>query len=300
MSSKAKTMIELTLFYLIGFAIGVVVFFVFPDFHIVIRVLLGDIAMTLWIWMYGLIRKNSSVYDPYWSVVPPVILILVALYLDVEWTSSSILLICGVSIWATRLTYNWALGWNDFSEQDWRYTMIMQNHPKLWILSNLFGIMMMPTFIVFIQLIGGIAVLQQEASMNMISILGFVMIVAASMIQYVADKQMRDFKSRTAPFKLCIEEGLWKYSRHPNYFGEVSVWWGVYLIYVGTFGVLDLAILPPILMTALFLFISIPMMEKKILKSRPQYADYQNRVSMIIPFFPKPKVDEDVRQVLSE
>jgi steroid 5-alpha reductase family enzyme len=286
MSKKWSTLAELLGIYLIGFAIGVLVFLNLRVWVMnpIVLAFFADIAMTLFIWLYGLVRKNSSVYDPYWSVVPPVLLIGLAIYLEAVWTLPTILLIAGISFWAIRLTHNWFIGWTDFSEQDWRYTMIKEKHPKIWMLSNLFGIMLMPTVIVFIQLIGASYVISAAASLNLIVVAGFLMIVGATIIQYLSDKQMREFKERNRGSKKCIEEGLWKYSRHPNYFGEVSVWWGVYIIYVGVQGKLDLVILPPILMTALFLFISIPMMEKKILKTRPEYADYQDRVSMIIPF----------------
>jgi steroid 5-alpha reductase family enzyme len=109
-------------------------------------------------------------------------------------------------------------------------------------------------------------------------------------LQYIADGQMRAFKKRNLDKKICIEEGLWKYSRHPNYFGEVMVWWGLYLIYFGATLTLNLYLLAPLAMTSLFIFISIPMMEKKILRTRPEYKDYQDRVSMLIPL---PRKDED-------
>ncbi len=289
MSKKWSTFLELLLIYIIGFAIGIGVYLNLRTAvtNPIVRMLISDVAMTLFIWIYGLIRKNSSVYDPYWSVVPPVILIGFAIDAQVIWTLPTILLIFGVSFWAIRLTHNWFIGWTDFSDQDWRYTMIKEKHPKIWMLSNLFGIMLMPTVIVFIQLIGASYVVSAAAPLNLLVVIGFLMIVGATIVQFLSDKQMREFKERNRGSKKCIEEGLWKYSRHPNYFGEVTMWWGVYVIYVGVYGKLDLLILPPILMTALFLFISIPMMEKKIIQTRPEYSEYQERVSMIIPLPPK-------------
>lgn len=295
MSLKTKTMMELSFMYALGFAILWVVYRVGTSFiaSTVLAMLLADVAMTLFIWIYGLIRRNSSVYDPYWSIVPPVILMIWMIDANVLFTAPSVWLFLGVTVWSLRLTHNWALGWTDFSEEDWRYVMIREKHPRIWPLSNLFGIMLMPTFIVFIQLIGSHQVISAEAEGNLWTTLGGLMIVAAAGIQYVADQQMRRFRFTHRGSKQCIEEGLWKWSRHPNYFGEVTVWWGVYVLYVGVFGTLDLMILPPILMTALFLFISIPMMEKKILLTRPEYADYQERVSMIVPFPPKKPISKE-------
>ena len=113
------------------------------------------------------------------------------------------------------------------------------------------------------------------------------MIVAAS-IQFIADLQMDQVKAVNQGKKACIDEGLWRYSRHPNYLGEITVWWSLYLIYLSVFG-FDIWIISPIIMTALFWFISIPLMEKKILKTRPEYAKYQAKVSKLMFFFRKEK-----------
>lgn len=294
MSSRTKSLLELTISYIVAILVGILAYRFINLESLILRVLMADVLATLVIWIHGLLRKNSSVYDPYWSVIPPIILVLVAWDLSVTLTTPSQLVIFGVSLWAIRLTYNWFIGWTDFSEQDWRYTMIKQKSPQLWPISNLFGIMMMPTLIVFIQLISTIQVFQLSASANTFTFIGFLMIVVATMIQFIADRQMRKFKERTKGKKAIIQEGLWRFSRHPNYFGEISMWWGVYIIYVGASGRFDWMIVSPILMTALFVFISIPMMEKKILKTRPEYRDYQQQVSMLIPWFSNLSNEEQV------
>jgi steroid 5-alpha reductase family enzyme len=204
-------------------------------------------------------------------------------------------MIAGLSVWSLRLTYNWAKNWNGFKEQDWRYTIMYQRSPKLFFLTNLFGIQIFPTLIVFIQLIGAVYFMSAP-SLTIFTWIGFTTMVSAAIIQFVADGQMRQFKERTKGQKLCIEEGLWKYSRHPNYFGEVMVWWGLYVIYFGSVMKLDLLILAPIAMTSLFLFISIPWMEKKIIQTRPEYMDYQKRVSKLIPFFRKEENNHKIHE----
>lgn len=75
--------------------------------------------------------------------------------------------------------------------------------------------------------------------------------------------------------------GLWKRGRHPNYFGEVAMWWGVWLMYASIFGI-DALVAAPIAMSCLFLFISIPMMEKRQLENKPGYADYRKRTRIMI------------------
>jgi len=117
--------------------------------------------------------------------------------------------------------------------------------------------------------------------------------IGAAVLQFISDKQMREFRLIHHDRKACMKDGIWAYSRHPNYFGEVSFWWGIWVMYVGLTGKFDFYVVSPILMTMLFLFISIPMMEKKILLTRPEYKEIQQEVSVFIPFFPKRDKNEN-------
>lgn len=175
---------------------------------------------------------------------------------------------------------------------DWRYEAMKKKAPTWYPLTNLFGIQLFPTAIVFAQLALAIVVIEKNAQTNVLMVVAAGMIILSAMIQFIADQQMKHFKAKTKGQKKCIEEGLWKYSRHPNYFGEIMVWWGVYLIYLSVMKTIDFMIISPIMMTSLFVFISIPWMEKKILQTRPEYRTYQQRVSMIIPFFRKEHEDD--------
>ena len=75
--------------------------------------------------------------------------------------------------------------------------------------------------------------------------------------------------------------GLWKHGRHPNYFGEILMWWGVWTMYASFFG-LDWLVLAPVAMTALFLFVSIPMMEHRQLENKPAYAEYRKSTRILL------------------
>jgi steroid 5-alpha reductase family enzyme len=94
------------------------------------------------------------------------------------------------------------------------------------------------------------------------------------------------FKTNNKENKKIIDVGIWRYSRHPNYFGELLFWIGVYVIYLAFSRTIDYHIIFPVIMILLFVFISIPMMENK-LKNREGYQEYKKKVSCLIPFFPK-------------
>lgn len=286
MLKKQRSLFIVLSSYVLAIGIGVISFLMLDSLTVIARFLVADIIATMVIFILSTLFKNASLYDPYWSVIPPVLLFLAMVYYQ-AFGNASLWMVLAITIWGIRLTYNWASQWHGFTDMDWRYQAMKDKAPKVYLLTNLFGIQLFPTAIVFIQLILGLKVIELNPSMTLLTWIGVFMIIAAAIIQLVADEQMKSFKERTKGEKLCIEEGLWKYSRHPNYFGEISVWWGIYIIYLSVVNELDVWIVSPILMTSLFLFISIPWMERKIIKTRPQYQDYQKRVSMLIPFFRK-------------
>ena len=109
--------------------------------------------------------------------------------------------------------------------------------------------------------------------------LGFIVCLVAPTIQLIADKQSHDFRA-AHPGKVC-NVGLWKHGRHPNYFGEILFWWGIWIMYA-TFNGFDMFIGGPIAMTAMFLGISVPLMEKRQLANKPDYAEYRKQTRILI------------------
>ncbi len=291
MHSKRRDMFIFSVLYAAAIIVGLVIFKMTSSFQDIYRFLWADVAATLVIYLFSMLFKNASLYDPYWSVIPPV-MVLLAMFHYQAFGLTNVLLLISLSVWGIRLTYNWASLWTGFHEMDWRYDAMKKKAPRWYPLTNLLGIQLFPTGIVFAQLALAIFVIESNPRAEFLTFVGAFVIMISATIQLIADQQMKRFKVRTKGEKKCIEEGLWKYSRHPNYFGEIMVWWGVYAIYFSVYKTLDLMIISPIMMTSLFLFISIPWMEKKILRTRPEYSAYQKRVSMIIPFFRKEKEDD--------
>ena len=289
MNKKAKDLIVVGFLYIIAFVIAYFVYLNLNLDSMILDLLIADLAAMLFIYVMSLFLKNASLYDPYWSVIPPVFLIFVFIESGKALTLPHFMMMFAISFWGIRLTLNWIKGWHGFSEVDWRYLMIRDKAPKLYFLTNFLAIQLFPTLIVFAQLIVGLKILTTDATLNLVFVIGFLLVIFATVVQYISDEQMRRFRKAHVGEKKCIDEGLWRISRHPNYFGEVTVWWGVYIMLVGFTYQLDLYMLAPLSMTLLFVFISIPMMEKKILKTRSEYRLYQEQVSMLVPYFRKQK-----------
>ena len=255
-----------------------------------IALLCADVLATIIVWAFGLLYENVSVYDPYWSVFPPIAFLLWAFYTG-TWSLPVILLLIASWYWGWRLTRNWAITFKGIAHEDWRYTKYRDRHPLVFHTINLFGLNMMPTLVVFAAMLPGLKLFERHFDMNVMFVndghlfttihlcLAFLVCLVAPTIQLVADKQSHDFRA-AHPGQVC-NVGLWKHGRHPNYFGEILFWWGIWMMY-SVFNGFDWYILAPIAMTALFLGISIPLMEKRQLANKPGYAEYRQQTRILI------------------
>ena len=284
--SRKTAFLWVVITYLAALLSGVLVYKAIDNGNVLAATFCADIAATLVVWLSGLIFKNPSFYDAYWSVAPVIIILGWIAVSGKELTAGTILLLIVIGLWGIRLTYNWARGWQGIAHIDWRYRMIKQRKPRLWILSNLFGIHLMPTVIVFLGMIPVYYAVFSSSTVGGLSILGFVLCLIAIGIQTPSDQQMLHFRKSKSKDQKYIDRGLWRLSRHPNYFGEVLLWWGIWIMQMGLAGIWS-GIIGPIAMTCLFLLISIPMMEKHLKGKEPAYREYQRSVSMLIPWFRK-------------
>ena len=250
--------------------------------HPLIRLFLADVLATIVVWAFGLLYENVSVYDPYWSVFPPVAFLLWA-FLTGVWSLPIILLLVASWYWGWRLTRNWAITFKGIGHEDWRYTKYRDRHPLVFHTINLFGLNMMPTIVVFAAMLPGLKLMansqQLTATQTAVCVFGFIVCIASATIQLIADKQSHDFRA-AHPGKVC-NVGLWKHGRHPNYFGEIQFWWGIWMMYASMNGI-DMYIGGAIAMTALFIGISIPLMEKRQLANKPDYAEYRKQTRILI------------------
>ena len=117
-------------------------------------------------------------------------------------------------------------------------------------------------------------------------VLGLVVFGTGFAFEAIGDRQLAVFLHNPAHKGQIMSQGLWRYTRHPNYFGEATLWWGLYLIALSG-GAPWWAIVSPVTITLLLLFVSgVPMLEKSM-KDRPGYAEYAAKTSIFVPWFPK-------------
>ena len=239
-----------------------------------------DIASTAVIWLIGVFCKNASFYDPYWSVTPPVMLLFL-LYRRSLWSPANFLLLAVLSVWAIRLTYNWAETFTSLRWEDWRYRMYRERYPHLWPVVNLLGIHLMPTILVFAGMLPAFAAVSAQKGLLPDILPGAVLILIGTGIEALSDRAMHRHLESPTRQSVC-REGLWRYSRHPNYLGEILIWVGVLLFAIGVdhgnwrYFPGALAVL------LLFVFVSIPMAEERQTKRREGYEEYRKTTSMLL------------------
>ena len=281
--TRNKSLFIVSIAYFLAITSGVLFIVLSPQLktqYPILTILLADIIATIIIYLFSYYYSNSSIYDPYWSVIPPMILLYWILLENIININVAILMF-SVLFWSVRLTFNWIRGWGGLDFEDWRYIDMRNKSGKYFEISNFLGIHLFPTLIVF-----GCCISFKYAinkSFNNISfIIGFLVCFIGVLYEIIADQQLYDFKIKSSDKKDIIQKGLWSYSRHPNYYGEILFWFGLFS-YGFNYNGLLLILIPPILMLLMFLFVSIPWIENKILRTRPNYAKYQKDVSMLFP-----------------
>ena len=257
---------------------------------LIMMVALADLAATLVVFIFSYFFNNSSFYDPYWSLIP---IFIVVYLLLIGWDSGANQLRMGimaslVTFWGVRLTANWARGWTGLHHQDWRYVDLQNKMGKWYWLVSFSGIHLFPTVLVFLGCLALFPTFTLPGNeFGWLDILATLFTLGAILIEFIADEQLKKFvKTNTVKGK-TLTTGLWAYSRHPNYFGETSFWWGLFFFALAARADYWWVIVGPLFMTFLFYFISIPMIEKRMLAKRPDYAEIMKRIPKWIPWFPK-------------
>ena len=291
--SRGRSLVVVALAYLVALAAAAAWLSLGPRTgRLWLDTLIADVVATLAVFVFSRAFRNSSFYDAYWSVVPPVLLVF-------WWWQGPIgladpgslrcwLLTVVVFYWAVRLTGNWVYGFPGLHHEDWRYPLLRDAAGRFGFLADLFAIHLFPTLQVFAGMLPVyIAVTRPGDGVVWLAWIAFVVGMAAVTLELVADTQMHRFvaanRAAAAPGQ-AMDRGLWAWSRHPNYLGEIGFWLSLALfgisaaprdawwLFVGV-----------VVMVAMFLGASIPMMEKRSLERRPAYQDVIDRVPRLLP-----------------
>jgi steroid 5-alpha reductase family enzyme len=268
--TKRKSL-EITLcLYIVTLFIGFIVYtYALERYTVFGATLIADISMTTIVFLASIRYNNSSLYDPYWSVVP-VFIVLIWL-IDLSFiNTTSLLLFFGIIVWSVRLTRNWAIDFKGYTHEDFRYVEFREKFKQQYWLISYLAIHLFPTVIVFVSLYPIYFVLTSGVNTPIYIFLASMIMLLGTGISFIADHQLRMHKQQGK--KTSIRSGLWRHSRHPNYFGEVLFWFGVSIASLSV-GLYFLPFVGFLSMLALFNFYSVPKMEEKLLNNKDDYID---------------------------
>ncbi len=295
--SRIGSFIIIAAVYILATVIGSIAY-VYMPFAFWLNLLLADILATVVVFICSVIFKNASVYDPYWSVQP--IVILIGYAVGKTLTLTGWLLLIAVCLWGVRLTVNWAYTFPNLTHQDWRYTMLDEKTGKLYPIINFVGIHLVPTLVVYACVLPAVYVLYFTAQFHPLCLIFTAVSLGATILQGVSDIQMHKFRKNKRAGKVSgfIREGLWKYSRHPNYLGEILMWWGVGLVSICAMPSRWYLLLGALANTLLFFCVSIPMADRRQ-SCKEGFADYKAHTRMLLPIKKVKGEEWDVQLVQS-
>ena len=243
-------------------------------------VLLAAAAVT---WVVSVVKRNVTIVDTLWSLL---FVLAAVVYAGSVATPGprAWLLLALVSVWGVRLAGY--LAWrNRGHEEDRRYQAIRRRNEPNFALKSLwliFGFQAVLAWVISLPLAGAIA---GEAPLGVLDVLGTALWAVGLFFEAAGDWQLARFKRDPANAGRVMDRGLWRYTRHPNYFGDFCVWWGLYLIALSAGA--WWTIVGPLIMSFLLLrFSGVRLLERDIGERRPAYAEYVRSTNA---FFPGPR-----------
>jgi steroid 5-alpha reductase family enzyme len=247
------------------------------------------LAFMFLLWLISLAIKNSSIVDIYWGFGFVLAAWAFFLLTSSDFLNRKILLVSLTSIWGLRLTIhvllrNWGKA-EDFRYQKWR-----TESGRIWWIKSFFQVYLLQgllMWIISLPLLAG-QFFQNKTQFGFFDYFGILFWIVGFFFESIGDAQLTLFKKNPLNHGKVLSSGVWRFSRHPNYFGDSAQWWGYYLIAASAGG--WWTIFSPIIMTLFLIKVSgVVLLEKTLIKTKPGYSEYAESTSAFIPWFPRKK-----------
>jgi len=243
------------------------------------------LSIMLVFWAVSLAIRDASIADIAWGLV----------FVGIAWASwiagvggtAGLIAALAVTVWGLRLAIYIGIR-NAGHGEDRRYQAMRAKRPNSFWLWSLFGVFVLQGVLALIvslpvQSLGSVG----DSSPGWLTFVGVAVFLAGLAFEAVGDAQLAAFKRDPANKGQVMDRGLWRYTRHPNYFGDALLWWGIWLIAVGS-GAAWWSLVGPALMTFLLVRVSgVALLESDLAERRPGYAEYIRKTSPFIPWPPK-------------
>ena len=244
------------------------------------------VVLMIGTWLLSLVWHDASIVDPVWPLG----------FVIVVWVTRAIadgnrarqwLLVIMVTLWGLRLS-GYLARRKRGAPEDYRYQAMRRHYGDRFGIISLFTVFALQGVLMWVvSLPAQLGQVRPDPDIGALAIIGVAVWLVGITFESVGDAQLARFKSRPESAGQVMDQGLWKYTRHPNYFGDACVWWGIALVAAET-GIGAIGIAGALVMSVLLVRVSgVPMLERTMAKRRPGYADYVARTSAFIPRPPK-------------
>lgn len=241
------------------------------------------VAFTL-LWLISLRLRDASIADPFWG---PAFLALAVAY-GALWgglEARGLLTLALLGVWALRLGIH-LLSRNRRHGEDPRYAAMRDRHGSAFPLRSLFVVFWLQAVLLWIVAAPVLAGMTSPVALGVLDGMGALTALVGLGLEAVADAQLARFRADPGSAGRVLDTGLWRFSRHPNYFGDALFWWGMGLVALGAHA--WWALVGPALMTGLLLKVSgVTLLEEGLRRRRPGYEAYVRRTSAFVPWPPK-------------
>lgn len=249
--------------------------------------LAAALLLTTLVWLASLRKRDASVIDIFWGLT---FVLLGWLYFAFggqtvfrQWLVPVLVTLWGVRLSVYILWRNWGHG------EDPRYAAMRAKYGAKFPWLSLIIVFWLQAFLAWIIAIPlwKVQVADGPAATTWLDVLGVTLFLCGLVMESVADLQLARFRADRTNRGKVLDRGLWRYSRHPNYFGEALVWWGLFLVVLSTPGSWW-TVLSPVLITYLLLRVSgVTLLENNLKTSKPAYREYIEKTNAFVPWFPR-------------
>ncbi len=241
------------------------------------------VGAMVFLWIVSVVRRDASIVDPFWA--PGFALVCGVYVVRLGGTNRGLLVLTIVVLWALRLgAHLWSR--NRREGEDPRYAAWREEHGARFWWVSLFTVFLLQALILWVVSAPLLGAAAGRSPLGVLDGIGAAVAAFGLLFESVADHQLREFRARPDTSGIVLDEGLWRYSRHPNYFGNAVLWWGLWLIAVAAGA--TWTVVGPLLMTFLLLRVSgVSLLERRLRAHRPGYEDYVRRTSAFVPLPPR-------------
>jgi steroid 5-alpha reductase family enzyme len=252
------------------------------DLLITAAVAIGILMLVTWV--VSVVVNDASIVDIIWGF-GFVVATWAAFIAAPETTDRGLLVAILVTIWGLRLSLY--LGWRNIGKgEDKRYQQMRKKNPDSFWITSLYKVFGLQAVLMWVVVVPAVVSQASEGTLFWLDYVGAGFWLVGLFFETVGDIQLARFKARPDSKGKVMDQGLWRYTRHPNYFGDFCVWWGIYL--VAAAGGFWWTVFSPIVMTALLMrYSGAGLLEKTITRRRPGYEEYMARTNAFFPGPPK-------------